>query len=104
MYIMTTRKKMRWTIASARQQLPALIGAAAREPQAVYRRTKLVATVVGPDFAAKMQEAEAAGRPRIADALAELRRICTEEGYQLPSERRKDRRNEAAPGRPRRRP
>ena len=103
MYIMKGGKKLRWTIATARQQLPALIGAAAREPQAVYRRTKLVATVVGPDVSAKMQAEGAAARPRIADALAELRRICAEEDYQLPASRRKDRPNAAAPARSRRR-
>jgi len=103
MYIMKAGKKVRWTIAKARQQLPALISAAARAPQAVYRRTKLVATVVGPDVAARMQERDADERPRIADALAELRRICAEEEYQLPVVRRKDRANTAAPGRTRRR-
>ena len=98
MYMMKARKKTRWTIASARQRLPALIGAAAHEPQAVYRRTKLVAAVVGPDAAAKLQAGLAAEGPRIADAVAELRRICTEEKYALPAIRRGDRRNAAASG------
>jgi hypothetical protein len=100
MYIMKPGKKARWTMATARQRLPALIGAAAHEPQAVYRRSKLVAAVVGPDAAEKIR----AGRPRVAEAFAELRRICAEEGYALPSVRRRNRPNSAVTGGARRRP
>jgi len=95
---MKAGKKRRWSITSARRKLPALMGAAAREPQWVYRWTKLVAAVVGPDVAAMLRERGMANRPRIADALAELRRICAEENYQFSSVRRTDRRNAAAGG------
>jgi hypothetical protein len=84
-------KKPRWTIASARQRLPALISSAAREPQAVYRRDQLVATVVGPDAAEELKAARE--RPRVAEALAELRELCREEAYELPVAPRADRRS-----------
>ena len=87
MYMIAMKK---WTIATARQHLPALIASAAREPQRVYRRTKLVAAVVSPETAATLA-AQAA--PSLADELAELQRICVEEDYQLPVSTRRDRPN-----------
>ncbi|MDX2093016.1 MAG: hypothetical protein SFX73_34555 [Kofleriaceae bacterium] len=82
-----------WTIASARRNLPTLIGMAAREPQRVYRRNKLVATVVDPRIA---EEAIQAERPSLTDAFAELQKICTEDHYQLVVPPRKNR----APAKP----
>jgi hypothetical protein len=76
MYIMSDGKKVRWTIASARQSFPALVTLAAREPQDIYRRDELVARVVPPDQAPPP-------KPSMADALAELRRLCAEENYTL---------------------
>jgi hypothetical protein len=70
----------RWTIATARQHLPAVIASAAREPQRVYRRDKLVAGVVRPE---QLEQLEAAERPTLAARLAEAQRICSEEGYTL---------------------
>lgn len=72
-------------MASARQNLPTLIGMAAREPQEVYRRDTLVARVVGPDVATEKRS--------FADALAELQQICAEEHYELPVAPRRDRPN-----------
>ena len=66
---------------------------AAREPQAVYRRDKLVAAVVSPEL---KQEIDAAGvggsRPSLAAALDELRALCAKEDYALPTSKRTDRR------------
>jgi hypothetical protein len=95
MYMMS-QPRAKWTIARARQQLPALIGAAAREPQRVYRRDKLVAAVVSPELA----EGLAAARPGLAESLAELQELCAQEDYQLPEVTRRDRPD---PTRPRRR-
>jgi PHD/YefM family antitoxin component YafN of YafNO toxin-antitoxin module len=93
MYIMKS-KKARWTIASARQRLPTLIRSAASEPQAVYRRNKLVASVVSPELFLEMERTRMAGqRPRLADALAELRRLCAEEAYELQLPARRNRSN-----------
>jgi hypothetical protein len=81
-------KRIRWTIASARQNLPALVSLAAREPQAIYRRDKLVARLV-----AAQDAADAAPGPSLATALAEIQRICAEENYSLDVGRRKPRPN-----------
>jgi hypothetical protein len=93
MYMMATpRKRRRWTIASARQRLPKLIAMAAREPQAVYRRDKLVAAVVSPELKQEMDAAAVGGRgPTLAAALDELRGLCAEEGYTLAPPKRIDR-------------
>ena len=93
MYMMAPRRKRRWTIASARQHLPKLIALAAREPQAVYRRDKLVAGVVSAELEQKLEAAALArGEPSLADDLKELNRLCDEEDYQLVTPKRTDRR------------
>lgn len=92
---MSVRKKVRWTIASARQNLPTLVGLAAREPQDIYRRDELVARVVSPELAPP-------SKPSMAEALAELQRICAEENYALEAPARHDRPNPFSPS-PRRR-
>jgi hypothetical protein len=81
-------KRIRWTIASARQNLPTLVSLAAREPQAIYRRDKLVARLVAAQHAA-----EATPGPSLATALAEIQRICAEENYALDVGKRKPRPN-----------
>ena len=91
-----SQPRAKWTIAKARQHLPALIGAAAREPQRVYKRDKLVAAVVSPELA----DGLAAARPGLAESLAELEKLCAQEDYQLPDVARRD---VADPTRPRRR-
>jgi hypothetical protein len=84
-------EKPRWTIASARQHLTALVAASAREPQKVYRRNKVVAAVVAPTALAAAER-----RETMAEALAELQRICAEEHYELPLARRTTRPNPMA--------
>lgn len=85
---MSEGKKVRWTIASARQNLPTLVTLAAREPQDIYRRDKLVARVVSPDAGPGAQTG-----PSAAELLRELQRICAEDGYELPVSPRVDRPN-----------
>ena len=97
MYIMDKDDKRKWTISGARKGLPKLIASAAREPQALYRRDKLVAAVVSPEL---KREIEARGlgdakRP-LAAALGELRRLCSEDGYELTTPKRQDRINRPA--------
>src|SRR4051794_19456405 len=92
MYMMAKPGKPRWTIATARQRLPKLIAMAAREPQEVYRRDKLVAAVVSPDLKQKVEDAAMVGRrPSLAAALDELRGLCVQEDYTLAAPRRVDR-------------
>lgn len=69
-------KKVRWTIANARHNFPTLVDLAAREPQDIYRRDELVARVVPPEHAPPV-------KPSLADAIAELQRICAEENYTI---------------------
>ena len=89
-------KKLRWTIASARQNLPELVSLAARGPQDIYRRDKLVARVVSAEGSSPLP-----GRRSLADAFAELRQICAEENYALDVPARTDRRNAFTDPRPR---
>jgi hypothetical protein len=86
---MSEDKKARWTIASARQNLPTLVDLAAREPQEIYRRDTLVARVVSADPGTTAQPAG----PSAAELLAELQRVCAEEGYEIPVSPRVDRPN-----------
>jgi hypothetical protein len=90
--MMTPPKK--WTIATARKDLPTLIRSAAREPQHVYRRDTLVATVVSPSTAGELEAPNR--RARLAEKLDELRQLCAAEGYELPAAKRKDRNNPLA--------
>ena len=91
MYMMRATRKRRWTIASARAGLTKLVASAAREPQPVYRRDKLVAAVVGPDLAKAITQSGRGERPTLAEAFAELRELCAAEDYTLVAPRRRDR-------------
>lgn len=88
--------KKPWTIASARQQLTKLVGMAAHEPQHVYRREHLVATVVSPALAHELLQQE---RPSLARKFAELQQLCAEDDYALTVPERTDRGNPLAPRR-----
>lgn len=82
-------KKVKWTIATARQNFPTLVGLAAREPQDIYRRDKLVARVVSPDALAGATGV----KPSAAELLAEIQRVCVEEDYDFQVAPRVDRPN-----------
>ncbi len=84
----------RWSIAEARKHFAELIESAVKEPQAVYRRDRLVALVVDPEMLKEFVawKEERAGRS-IADAFDELRQLCREEGYRLRVPVRKNRPN-----------
>ena len=86
---MSDGKKVRWTIASARQNLPTLVSLAAHEPQDIYRRDKLVARVVSPAQSA----GDSPPPPTAAALLRELQRICADEDYELPQSPRTTRPN-----------
>ena len=79
-----------WTISSARQHLPALVASAAKEPQAIYRRNRLVAAVLSPEA---LEELHAARKSSVGSAFARLREICREEDYQFVPAPRHDRPN-----------
>lgn len=75
---------MHWKIAEAKRNFSKLVKAAEDEPQWIYNRDKLVAAVVPAEtlkaFLGWRQQQE--GRT-LAEAFAELRRICEEEDYTL---------------------
>lgn len=88
--------KPAWTISSARQHLPALVAASAREPQAIYRRNHLVAAVLAPEALAELATAR---HTTLGSAFARLRQICREDDYNLIPAPRDDRPNPFAPPR-----
>jgi hypothetical protein len=73
-------KKIKWTMATARQNLPTLVALAVREPQEIYRRHTLVARVVSPDTPDAVLHEGASS----VELLAQLQRVCGEESYELP--------------------
>jgi len=85
---------MNWNIADAKQKFSELIRAAEDEPQWIYNRDKLVAAVIPAatlqDFLAWRNAAE---RPSLGAAFAELRRICEEEDYKFELPPRQERPN-----------
>lgn len=83
---------MKWTVAEARRRFAELVRSAAREPQAIYNRDRLVAAVVDPDTLRELVEARIQEPKRtVGDAFAELRTICEEDGYELELPARGDR-------------
>ena len=81
-----------WNIAQAKQKFSELVRAAKGEPQWIYKRDKLVAAVVPPEALRQFMEWKSRRpRPTMAEALAELRRICREEDYsfELPTRRKR---------------
>ena len=85
---------MKWTIAQARQRLSALLKAADEQPQLICRRNQPVAVVVNVStFEAFAEWREKQSTGTIADAFAELRALCQEQGYELTLPQRTDRPN-----------
>jgi antitoxin (DNA-binding transcriptional repressor) of toxin-antitoxin stability system len=82
---------MSWKIGEAKQRFSELIRRAAGEPQFVHNRERLVASVLGPEdtaaFIAFRQKSS------IRETLADARRICEEDRYELELPPRVDRPN-----------
>lgn len=95
MYILGTGKRSKgWTIADARRRIAEVTRAAAREPQALYNRDRLVGVVVDPDEYEQFRRwREQQNSRTLADDFAELRAICAEEDYELIVPERRDRPN-----------
>jgi prevent-host-death family protein len=83
-----------WNVAEAKQRFSEVVRAAEEKPQMIYNRGKLVAAVVPAgelqDFLAWRERKE---ELTVADAFAELRRICAEEDYDFEAPARVDRPN-----------
>lgn len=90
---------MNWSIAEAKQKFSEVVRRASEEPQLIYNRDRLVAVMVQPEafrgYEAWREERE---RRTLAEAFAELRAICADEGYELEPAEREDRHNPFAEG------
>lgn len=84
---------MRWNVAEAKQKFSEVIRAAARGPQLIYSRDRLVAAIVSRDAFEEFQDWKDSQRGSLAEAFTELRQICTEEGYSFETPPRRDRPN-----------
>ncbi len=91
---------MQWNVAQAKQRLSEVLRGAASEPQRIYNRRKLVATVVDGDlFEEFWRWKQRSERQSIGEDFAELRAISeTEGGWELPDAPRRDRPNPFAEG------
>ncbi len=81
-----------WKVAEAKQRLSELLRDAAREPQEIYNRERLVGVVVGAEEFAEYRSWRARSRRSLAEACEEARRICADEGP-LPVPGRRNRRS-----------
>jgi prevent-host-death family protein len=85
---------MDWKVAEAKQRFSDVVRRAAKEPQLIYNRDRLVAAVIDAesfdDFKAWQKQSS---QSSLANAFDELRRVAKEERYRLAVPRRKDRRN-----------
>lgn len=86
---------MNWNVAEAKQKLSEVLRAASEEPQRIYNRQKLVATVVDGETFEEFQRWKRRSEQRtIGEEFAELRAIAAEEGgWELPTAAREDRPN-----------
>ncbi|HKI05620.1 MAG TPA: type II toxin-antitoxin system prevent-host-death family antitoxin [Thermoanaerobaculia bacterium] len=85
---------MNWNVAEAKQRFSEVVRAAEDKPQMIYNRGKLVAAVVpAGDLKEYLAWREKKEEVTLADAFAELRRICAEEAYAFEAPTREDRPN-----------
>jgi prevent-host-death family protein len=83
-----------WKIAEAKQRFSEVVRRSVDEPQLIYNRDRLVAVVVPPQsFRGYEEWRQERERRTVADAFAELRALCEEEGYELELPERSDRPN-----------
>ncbi len=88
----------KWSIAEARRRFSEVVDSTVKEPQAIYRRERLVAALIDAEtFAEFMQWREARAESSIADSFADLRALCRKERYRFAWLKRKDRVNPFAP-------
>ena len=85
---------MKWQIAESKQRFSELIRSAERGPQLIFNRARLVAAVIDRELYEEFVTWKATRQKKsLGEELAELRKICAEEGYRLEVPRRKDRPN-----------
>lgn len=85
---------MNWKIAEAKQRFSEVVRETAEEPQLIYKRDRLVAVLMNAEeYGAFEAWEEERQRPSMAEAIAEIRKICEEEDYELEIPDRRDRPN-----------
>ena len=85
---------MDWKVAEAKQKFSDVVRRAAKEPQLIYNRDRLVAVVIDAESFDEFKTWQKhVSQASLADAFDELRRVAKEERYKLVVSRRKDRRN-----------
>jgi prevent-host-death family protein len=88
---------MNWKIAEAKQRFSEVVRETAEGPQLIYNRDRLVAVIVDAEEYGDFEAWKEKGKdPSMAESIAEIRRICAEEGYDLEVPERRDRPNEFA--------
>ena len=88
---------MRWKIGQAKQHFSEVVRRAAREPQLICNRDRIVAAVVDAESAERLR-ARGPRRKTIAAAFEELRVLTRRTGYSLKTSARTTRRNAFADG------
>lgn len=85
---------MQWSIAEAKQKFSAVLRASATEPQQILNRGQVVAAVIdAKTFAAFEAWRQQQNTSSLADAFADLRKLCEEENYTLTIPARRNRKN-----------
>lgn len=85
---------MQWSIAEAKQKFSAMLRASATEPQQILNRGQVVAAVIdAKTFAAFQTWRQQQNTSSLADAFAELRKLCEEEHYTFVTPARRNRKN-----------
>jgi len=85
---------MDWKIAEAKQKFSEVVRSAAKRPQHIYNRKRLVAVLIDPqEYRAFETWKEERRGPSMAEAIEEVRRICVEEDFDLELPERRDRTN-----------
>ena len=85
---------MPWRVAEAKQKFSEVLRAAAKAPQPIFNRGRLVAVVVNAEtFQAFQTWYEQQSKTTLADAFATLRCLCAAEGYTFATSPRADRDN-----------
>ncbi|MFN0315664.1 MAG: type II toxin-antitoxin system prevent-host-death family antitoxin [Burkholderiales bacterium] len=85
---------MDWKVAEAKQKFSDMVRRAAKEPQLIYNRDRLVAAVIDAESFGEFKAwHKHVNQASLADAFEELRRVAKEERYKLVVPRRKNRRN-----------
>jgi len=84
---------MNWKIAEAKQRFSEVVRQTAEEPQLIFKRDRLVAVLMNAEEYGAFEAWQERRRPSMAEAIAEIRKICEEEDYALEIPDRRDRPN-----------